>query len=64
MQMSGRNSGNSGNRTNQCNPTHQPTGPGHQAGYHGTGTTPDLNNHGNQMNSNNSAYQQSRGTQK
>lgn len=40
------------NRTNQCNPTHKPTGPGHNAGYGGTGTKPDLNNHANQTNPN------------
>ncbi|KAK1130229.1 hypothetical protein K0M31_018368 [Melipona bicolor] len=40
------------NRTNQCNPNHAPTGPGHKAGYHGTGTKADLNNHSNQMNPN------------
>lgn len=45
------------NRTNQCNPNHQPTGPGHQAGYQGAGTKPDLNNHANQLNPNNGLYQ-------
>lgn len=44
------------NRTNQCNPTHTPTGPGHHAGYQGTGTKADLDNHGKQMNPNNPAY--------
>ena len=48
---------NQSNRTNQCNPTHTPTGPGHSAGYHGTGTKADLNNRSNQMNPNNSKYQ-------
>ncbi|CAD6238351.1 GSCOCG00008440001-RA-CDS [Cotesia congregata] len=38
------------NRTNQCNPNHAPTGPGHQAGYHGSGTTSDRNNHSRQCN--------------
>lgn len=49
------------NRTNQCNPSHSPTGPGHQAGYQGNGGRSDLNNHANQMNPNNSAYSSSRG---
>lgn len=44
------------NRTNQCNPTHQPTGPGHQAGYAGSGTKSDLGNHGNQLNPNHGQY--------
>ena len=44
------------NRTNQCNPTHKSTGPGHQAGYHGTGTKADLDNRSNQMNPNNPLY--------
>lgn len=41
------------NRTNQCNPTHKPTGPGHDAGYQGAGTKDDLDNHANQKNPNN-----------
>ncbi|KAK7791146.1 hypothetical protein R5R35_008578 [Gryllus longicercus] len=45
-----------GNRTNQCNPNHSRTGPGHNAGYHGTSTRADLNNHSNQMNPNNPRY--------
>lgn len=49
------------NRTNQCNPTHRPTGPGHQASYGGSGTRSDLNNRSNQMNPNNSAYSKARG---
>lgn len=44
------------NRTNQSNPTHSPTGPGHQAGYTGTGTKSDLDNHSKQMNPNNPNY--------
>lgn len=40
------------NRTNQCNPLHELSGPGHQSGYTGSGTTADLNNHSNQMNRN------------
>lgn len=48
---------NSQNRGNQCNPTHTKSGPGHQAGYHGSGTRADTNNHANQMNPNNSNYQ-------
>lgn len=38
------------NRTNQCNPLHTRSGPGHKSGYSGTGTVADLNNHSNQMN--------------
>ncbi|KAK9304457.1 hypothetical protein QLX08_004222 [Tetragonisca angustula] len=44
------------NRANQRNPNHTPTGPGHKAGYHGTGTKADLDNHSNQMNPNNPLY--------
>lgn len=50
----------SGNRTNQCNASHKPSGPGHQAAYGGTGTRSDLNNHSNQGNPNNSNYQGAR----
>jgi len=45
------------NRTNQCNPTHTPSGPGHQAGYKGDGTKADLDNHANQKNPNHPEYQ-------
>uniref|UniRef100_T1L0S3 Uncharacterized protein n=1 Tax=Tetranychus urticae TaxID=32264 RepID=T1L0S3_TETUR len=48
------------NRTNQCNPTHTPSGPGHNAGYQGMGTKTDMGNHANQMNPNNPAYASSR----
>lgn len=44
------------NRTNQCNPTHKPTGPGHQAAYQGNTTPQAINNHANQMNPNNPNY--------
>lgn len=44
------------NRAKQCNPTHTPTGPGHEAGYHGSGTKADLDNHSNQKNPNNPLY--------
>lgn len=44
------------NRTKQCNPTHTPTGPGHEAGYKGTGTKADLDNHSKQLNPNNPMY--------
>lgn len=44
------------NRTNQCNPNHGPTGPGHQAAYGGAGTKADLDNHGNQLNPNHGQY--------
>lgn len=50
----------SGNKTNQCNPSHTPSGPGRSANYQGSGTKPDLNNHANQMNSNNPSYRSSR----
>ncbi|XP_043464748.1 uncharacterized protein LOC122500088, partial [Leptopilina heterotoma] len=46
------------NRTNQCNPNHPSTGPGHQAGYHGAGTKADLDNRGRQMNPQDSKYTQ------
>lgn len=45
-----------GNRTNQANPTHTKSGPGHQAGYHGSGTKADKDNHGKQLNPNNAEY--------
>lgn len=41
------------NRTNQCNPNHEPTGPGHKAAYEGAGTKDDLDNHSKQKNSSN-----------
>lgn len=42
------------NRTNQCNPQHTPSGPGHQSGYTGSGTVADLKNHSIQMSADNS----------
>ena len=45
-----------GNRGNQCNPTHTPSGPGHQGAYQGQGGRADLNNHGNQLNPNHSQF--------
>ncbi|ODN01585.1 hypothetical protein Ocin01_05065 [Orchesella cincta] len=45
-----------GNRTNQCNPNHQPTGAGRSSGYQGAGTRSDLNNRSNQMNPNSTKY--------
>uniref|UniRef100_T1L0S9 Uncharacterized protein n=1 Tax=Tetranychus urticae TaxID=32264 RepID=T1L0S9_TETUR len=53
-----------GNRTNQCNPSHIPSGLGHNTGYAGTGTKSDLGNHANQGNPNNQAYHSSRGGNK
>jgi len=44
------------NRTNQCNPTHTPSGPGHQASYKGAATKADLDNRSNQLNPNNPRY--------
>ena len=41
------------NRTNQCNPTHTPSGPGHKTGYSGTSDKTDLDNHSDQLNPNN-----------
>jgi len=41
------------NRTNQCNPTHTPSGPGHKTGYPGKGDKEDLDNHAKQLNPNN-----------
>lgn len=49
-----------GNRTNQCNPTHTKSGPGHTAEYKGTATKPDLSNHSKQMNPNNTNYRGSK----
>lgn len=46
------------NRTNQSNPTHKPTGPGHQAGYQGAETNRD--NRADQLNPNSQAYEKSR----
>lgn len=47
---------NQANRTNQCNPTHVPSGPGRTAGYHGDRSSANLNNHANQLNPNNPSY--------
>ena len=44
------------NRANQKNPNHEETGPGHAAGYTGTGTKADLDNHSNQKNPNNEEF--------
>jgi len=44
------------NKPKQCNPKHQPTGPGHQRGYQGYGDKADKDNHGNQLNPNNERY--------
>lgn len=44
------------NRPNQCNPNHQITGQGHPAAYQGKGDKADRDNHGNQLNPNNSQY--------
>jgi len=49
------------NRADQMNPNHESSGPGHESGYHGSGTTADLDNHANQMNSNNDAHSSSKG---
>jgi hypothetical protein len=45
------------NRTNQCNPDHKPSSPGHKAGYKGKGDKQDLDNHSNQLNPNNPEYE-------
>lgn len=47
---------NQANRTNQCNPNHAPTGPGHQAGYQGGTGKATMDNKSNQQNPNNSSY--------
>lgn len=44
------------NRRDQCNPKHTPSGPGHDAGYHGTGTKDDLDNHSRQGNPQDAKY--------
>lgn len=43
-------------RTDQQNPNNTETGPGHQAGYHGTGDKSDCDNHANHLNPNNPEY--------
>lgn len=43
------------NRTNQMNPTHKPTGPGHDAGYKGNTEKATMDNKSNQGNPNNDA---------
>ncbi|XP_001605821.1 uncharacterized protein LOC100119759 [Nasonia vitripennis] len=42
------------NRTNQCNPNHQSTGPGHKAEYQGAQSNRD--NRSNQLNPNNPEF--------
>lgn len=49
------------NRTKQSNPTHTPTGPGHQAGYQGNTEKATMDNKSNQQNPNHEA---SKGTKK
>jgi len=44
------------NRANQCNPNHGPTGPGHNAGYGGTGGQADRDNRANQLNPNHAQF--------
>lgn len=46
----------SDNRTNQCNPNHQKTGPGHQAYYSGDRAQSNVDNRANQLNPNNPNY--------
>lgn len=43
------------NRGDQLNPNNPKSGPGHDAGYKGTGDKADKDNHGNQVNPNNPA---------
>jgi hypothetical protein len=43
------------NRTNECNPTDKPTGPGHDAKYGGEGGKADLDNKANLQNPNQAA---------
>lgn len=38
------------NRTNQMNPTHKPSGPGHDAGYKGNPEKATMDNKANQQN--------------
>lgn len=45
------------NRTDQCNPNNPQTGAGHNKGYHGEATKADLDNHGKQLNPNNTNCQ-------
>jgi len=52
------------NKTNQCNPTHTPSGPGRDSGYTGAGTKADLDNHANQKNPNNPEFKGGDSTKK
>ena len=55
MSGRGQEKANNDNKADQCNPNndkHQ----GHQPGYPGTATKPDLDNHGNQLNPNHPEY--------
>lgn len=44
------------NRTNQKNPTHEPSGPGKKAGYQGSTEKSTMDNKSNVANPNNEAY--------
>lgn len=44
------------NRANQCNMEHQPSGPGREREYGGTGDKPDLDNHAQQKDPNSGRY--------
>ncbi|CAC5402417.1 unnamed protein product [Mytilus coruscus] len=59
--MSGKGQGQASNdnKSAQCNPTSTKY-EGHQSGYTGTGTKPDLDNHSNQLNPNNQEYKGSK----
>lgn len=59
--MSGRGQGQASNdnKSAQCNPTSTKY-EGHQPGYTGTGTKPDLDNHSSQLNPNNQEYKGSK----
>ncbi|KAL5234909.1 hypothetical protein ACI65C_002319 [Semiaphis heraclei] len=56
--MDRQSSNSQANRTNQCNPNHQPTGQGRPSAYQGSQDRANVNNHGNQLNPNNDRYVQ------
>lgn len=43
-------------RSKQCNPEHKPTGEGRPRAYQGDRSQANLDNHSNQLNSNNEKY--------
>lgn len=56
QQLGGRYQAGLDNHSDQCNPNNLKY-EGHQKGYTGIGSKPDLNNHGEQLNPNNWKFQ-------